>query len=75
MIGNKHTAAPEHLFRTDEESSKLSKDMEELVHKIIAQVLWIVGKRGRSELQLGQLSYVQELQHQMNTTTRSFSIT
>ena len=52
MIGKKHTAASEHLFRTDEEAIKLSKDMKELSHKIIAQVLWI-GKRGRPILQLG----------------------
>ena len=28
MIGNKHTAAPEYLFRTDEEATKLSKNTE-----------------------------------------------
>lgn len=39
MIGIKHTAPPEHLFRTDEELSKLSKDMSELFHNITAQVL------------------------------------
>ena len=39
MIGVKHTAAPEYLFWTDEESSTLSKDMKELFHKITAQVL------------------------------------
>ena len=54
MIGSKHTAAPEHLFRTDEEAIKLLKDTEELFHKITAQVLlWIVGKRRRPDLQLG----------------------
>ena len=52
MIGSKHTAAPEHIFRTDEEVIKLSKDMEELFHKTTAQVLWIC-KGARPELQLG----------------------
>ena len=49
MIGSKHTAAPEHLFRTDEEAIKLSKEMIELFHKITAQVLWM-GKRARPDL-------------------------
>ena len=39
MIGSKHTAAPEHFFRIDEEATKLSKYMVELFHKITAQVL------------------------------------
>ena len=36
-IGSKHTAAPEYLFLTNENTTKLSKDMEELFHKITAQ--------------------------------------
>ena len=52
MICIKHTAAPYHLFRTDEEAIKLLKDMEEHFHKIPAQVLWI-GKRRIPDLQLG----------------------
>ena len=54
MIVIKHTAAPEHLFRTDEELSKLSEEMSNLFHKITAQALWI-GKRERPDLQLGMI--------------------
>ena len=49
MIRSKHTAAPEYLYRTDEKAIKLSKDTEDLFHKITAQVL-LIDKRGRQDL-------------------------
>ena len=39
MIWIKHTATPKNSFQTDEEAIKLSKSMNELSHKITAQVL------------------------------------
>ena len=56
MIGSKHTVAPEHLFRTDVEAIELSKDMEELFHKITAHILWI-GKRGKPDLPVKLRTY------------------
>ena len=53
MMESKHSAAPEHLFQTDDgQAIKLSKEMSDLFHKITAQVLWM-SKRGRPDLQLG----------------------
>ena len=52
MVGVRHTAAPEHIFRTDGKLSKLLKDiMSDLFHKVTAQALW-TGKGGRPDLQL-----------------------
>jgi hypothetical protein len=51
MIGNKPTAAAEHLFRTDgATANKLDEDVKETFHHITAKTLYL-GMRGRPDLQ------------------------
>ena len=55
MKWSKYTAAPEYyLFRTDDEDAmKLSKEISDRFHKITAQILWVLGKLGGPNIQLG----------------------
>ena len=73
MIGNKHTAAPEHLFRNDEELSKLSKNTSDLFHKITAQEI-LIGKRGRLDLQIGTTFLYSRVVVPVSMITRSFNV-
>ena len=52
MIGFKRTAAPEYLFKTDDEhATKLKKNIAELFHTIVATVLYL-SLRNRADIQL-----------------------
>ena len=74
MKGSKQTAAPEYLFRTDDEqATKLSIEINVLFHKITAKVLCI-SKGGRPNLQLVTLFFCTRVQspdkHDYNSSIR-----
>ena len=50
MIGVKKTAAPDHLFRTDDSAEKLDNKMKEYFHTMTARALYL-SKRARPDLQ------------------------